>query len=211
MSSVKVCVRVRPFNSREKDRKAKLVIQMKGKSTEITHPGSKKKNTFNFDYSHWTHDPKDAHFADQPKVYEDIGAEMLEHAFDGYNLCIFAYGQTGSGKSYTMMGGGGEGNQGVIPRTCEALFGRINANTDEWKSYTVEVSYLEIYNEKVCSWHATALQRTCVSSLLLDGHLLRRACSSAWPILPASRELWRFGSRALLAASTARNQSARYP
>ena len=29
----------------------------------------------------------------QRKVYEDIGLEMLEHAFEGYNVCIFAYGQ----------------------------------------------------------------------------------------------------------------------
>ena len=49
MSSVKVAVRVRPFNKREKDRKAKLIIQMKDKSTEIVHPGTKKKRrTVNF-------------------------------------------------------------------------------------------------------------------------------------------------------------------
>lgn len=29
---------------------------------------------------------------------------VLQHAFEGYNVCIFAYGQTGAGKSYTMMG-----------------------------------------------------------------------------------------------------------
>ena len=37
-------------------------------------------------------------------VYRDLGDEMTEHSFHGYNVCIFAYGQTGSGKSYTMMG-----------------------------------------------------------------------------------------------------------
>lgn len=35
----------------------------------------------------------DPAFASQRKVYEDIGLEMLEHAFEGYNVCIFAYGQ----------------------------------------------------------------------------------------------------------------------
>jgi len=60
-----------------------------------------------------------------------------------------SYGQTGSGKSYTMMGAPGPGNEGVIPRVCKELFRRIGANTDTAMSYSVEVSYLEIYNEKV--------------------------------------------------------------
>jgi len=41
---------------------------------------------------------------------------MLEHALEGYNVCIFAYGQTGSGKSYTMMGRFEGGQQGIIPQ-----------------------------------------------------------------------------------------------
>eukprot|EP00040_Diaphanoeca_grandis_P005617 m.33711 g.33711 ORF g.33711 m.33711 type:complete len:1456 (-) comp16859_c1_seq1:91-4458(-) len=147
MSSVKVAVRVRPFNTREKDRKAKLIIQMKGKTTEIVAPLTGKKNTFNFDFSHWTHDPKDETFIDQEKCYQDIGLDMLGAAYEGYNCCIFAYGQTGSGKSYTMMGA--EGAPGVIPRVCAELFRRIDSNTDKAMSYAVEVGYFEIYNEKV--------------------------------------------------------------
>ena len=62
--------------------------------------------------------PKDAHFANQLMVYGEVGKDMLEHAFEGYNICIFAYGQTGSGKSYTMMGkeGEGQGEEGIIPQ-----------------------------------------------------------------------------------------------
>ena len=59
--------------------------------------------------------PADKNFADQKKVYSDIGLEMLDHAFEGYNVCIFAYGQTGSGKSYTMMGKNEPGQEGIIP------------------------------------------------------------------------------------------------
>lgn len=65
----------------------------------------------------------------------------------GYNACVFAYGQTGSGKSYTMMGT--DDNKGLIPRLCEAIFNRINLNTSELLTFKVEVSYMEIYNEKV--------------------------------------------------------------
>lgn len=50
------------------------------------------------------------------QVYKDIGEEMLLHAFEGYNVCIFAYGQTGAGKSYTMMGKQDVKDQkGIIP------------------------------------------------------------------------------------------------
>jgi len=43
---------------------------------------------------------------------------MLEHALEGYNVCLFAYGQTGAGKSYTMMGRFESGQQGIIPQVC---------------------------------------------------------------------------------------------
>lgn len=63
-------------------------------------------------------------------MYDDLGKEMLSHAFEGYNICIFAYGQTGAGKSYTMMGGHGEGEEGIIPQACKELFGKIENNED---------------------------------------------------------------------------------
>lgn len=60
--------------------------------------------------------PEDPSFASQNLVYNDIGKEMLAHAFEGYNVCIFAYGQTGAGKSYTMMGKQDvKDQQGIIP------------------------------------------------------------------------------------------------
>lgn len=66
--------------------------------------------------------PEDPSFASQNLVYNDIGKEMLEHAFEGYNVCIFAYGQTGAGKSYTMMGKQEEGQEGIIPMVCSLLY-----------------------------------------------------------------------------------------
>lgn len=65
--------------------------------------------------------PEDPSFASQNLVYNDIGKEMLAHAFEGYNVCIFAYGQTGAGKSYTMMGKQEEGQEGIIPMVCSAV------------------------------------------------------------------------------------------
>ena len=37
-------------------------------------------------------------------MFEDLGTDVIQAAFEGYNACIFAYGQTGAGKSYSMMG-----------------------------------------------------------------------------------------------------------
>ncbi|MGH0121716.1 UNVERIFIED_CONTAM: hypothetical protein FKN15_000188 [Acipenser sinensis] len=224
-ASVKVAVRVRPFNSREMANDSKCIIQMQGNTTSSNHryhpcadsgavntntrcplksvpsadrcfslcrpamqpaqlqrrrttqlwavyrqarrhpaslqgslvpaisnPKNPKEplKTFSFDYSYWSHTTvEDPSFASQSKVFNDIGKEMLQHAFEGYNVCIFAYGQTGAGKSYTMMGKQEEGQEGIIPLLCEDLFEKINDNRKDEISYSVEVSYMEIYCERV--------------------------------------------------------------
>uniref|UniRef100_A0A9J8BFA5 Kinesin family member 1Aa n=1 Tax=Cyprinus carpio carpio TaxID=630221 RepID=A0A9J8BFA5_CYPCA len=151
-ASVKVAVRVRPFNSRETSKESKCIIQMSGNTTTIINPKAPKETkSFNFDYSYWSHtSPEDINYASQQQVYRDIGEEMLLHSFEGYNVCIFAYGQTGAGKSYTMMGKQEKDQEGIIPLLCEDLFTKINGkNTDNNMSYSVEVSYMEIYCERV--------------------------------------------------------------
>lgn len=160
--NIKVVVRVRPFNGRELDRRAKCVVQMKDAQTILVPPPDAEERlrstkggkigdgqkVFAFDKSYWSFDRQDAHFAGQDNLFEDLGAPLLDNAFKGYNNCIFAYGQTGSGKSYSMMGYGEEA--GVIPRICEDMFRRITeTQKDKTLKYTVEVSYLEIYNERV--------------------------------------------------------------
>ncbi|KAF2099861.1 kinesin-domain-containing protein [Rhizodiscina lignyota] len=158
--NIKVVVRVRPFNSREIDRQAKCIVSMKNNQTVLTPPSSidsKSKNakaalegtkTFAFDRSYWSFNRGDSHFAGQEDLFDDLGRPLLDNAFQGYNNCIFAYGQTGSGKSYSMMGYGEE--YGVIPRICKDMFDRMDkVHEDKNLQCTVEVSYLEIYNERV--------------------------------------------------------------
>ncbi|KAI9318181.1 hypothetical protein BX666DRAFT_2026588 [Dichotomocladium elegans] len=127
---------------------------MEGNQTIISRPDELKTGkdsedvkAFTFDKSYWSADKNAPNYADQQTVYNDLGEELLDHAFDGYNCCIFAYGQTGSGKSYSMMGYGED--HGITPRTCCELFERIKRNNDDKLQYRVEVSYIEIYNEKV--------------------------------------------------------------
>ncbi|RXK41996.1 kinesin [Tremella mesenterica] len=110
----------------------------------------KKPQVFSFDKSYWSAGPRDEpQYASQQTLYEDLGVELLDHSFEGFNTCIFAYGQTGSGKSYSMMGYGAD--KGIIPLTTSELFNRVESrmSQDTNLSYTVEVSYIEIYNEKV--------------------------------------------------------------
>ncbi|MCQ2820775.1 MAG: hypothetical protein MJ252_26245, partial [archaeon] len=155
--SIKVGVRVRPFNAREAG--DNCVITMVDKSTFIEDPTNHQKKQFTFDHSFWSHDQytveDDGYFrpvpggpyADQEHVFNTLGKEILDNAWEGYHCCLFAYGQTGSGKSYSMVGYGA--NKGIVPISCEEIFRRIDNNTDTTKEYQVEVSMLEIYNEKV--------------------------------------------------------------
>nr|XP_010590109.1 kinesin-like protein KIF16B [Loxodonta africana] len=158
MASVKVAVRVRPMNRREKDLEAKFIIQMEKSKTTITNlkipeggtgdSGRERTKTFTYDFSFYSADTKSPDYVTQEMVFNTLGTDVVKSAFEGYNACVFAYGQTGSGKSYTMMGNSGD--SGLIPRICEGLFSRINETT-RWDeaSFRTEVSYLEIYNERV--------------------------------------------------------------
>ncbi|EKD12941.1 uncharacterized protein L3040_005798 [Drepanopeziza brunnea f. sp. 'multigermtubi'] len=161
--NIKVVVRCRPFNGREIDRGAKCIVQMEGAQTVLIPPpeaeekmrsgkgGAKDigRKVFAFDRSYWSFDKSDPNYAGQDNLHADLGKPLLDNAFQGYNNCIFAYGQTGSGKSYSMMGYGSEA--GVVPKICQDMFERIDTmqQQDSNVKYTVEVSYLEIYNERV--------------------------------------------------------------
>ena len=156
--SVKVAVRVRPFNTREKENNSVCCIEMTENQTTIKDELGQPK-TFTFDHSFWSHDcyielengylsPDDSgKYTDQKIVFETLGKQILDNAWEGYHCCLFAYGQTGSGKSYSMVGYGA--NKGIVPISCEEIFKRISENKDEQIHYEVEVSMLEIYNEKV--------------------------------------------------------------
>ena len=158
--NIRVAVRVRPFNSRELERQAKCIVRMENSQTILAVPEdssrsnqavkSERQKIFNFDKSYWSFNPSDEHFAGQEALFRDLGSPLLDNAFVGYNACIFAYGQTGSGKSYSMMGSGEANELGLIPRICRDLFARISRQQDDANvKFRVEVSYLEIYNERV--------------------------------------------------------------
>ncbi|KAK8745809.1 hypothetical protein OTU49_000024, partial [Cherax quadricarinatus] len=105
MASVKVAVRVRPFNQREIDLNSSCIVEVEDKKTRLinhkvnTIEGGENRERikdFTFDYSYWSHRDSDRHFAPQEQIYEDLGTDVVSNALQGYNACVFAYGQTGS-------------------------------------------------------------------------------------------------------------------
>lgn len=85
----------------------------------------------------------------QEEVYKYVGQPMVKGVMTGYNTTIFTYGQTGSGKTHTMMGNvKSEEEKGIIPRLVNNIFEAIE-NSDEHIQFTVKLSYIEIYNEKI--------------------------------------------------------------
>ncbi|XP_038147007.1 kinesin-like protein KIF28P [Cyprinodon tularosa] len=157
---VKVAVRVRPFNKRERDAGSRCVISLVSTSISIQDPrDSHNRRSFCFDYAYWSHSgftrdhtglfvPEEpgGRYADQQSVFQDLGVGILENALQGYNTTLLAYGQTGSGKSYSMVGHGP--NKGLVPKLCDRLFEAIRENQENRKCQ-VFFSMLEIYNEQV--------------------------------------------------------------
>lgn len=147
--AVMVAVRLRPFNKRELALNSKCIVTMLGNKTLIADPTGKepKPKEFTFDYSYWSFDHIGGEWADNPRVYKDLGVHVLNNAWNGYNICLFAYGQTGAGKSYSMVGYSDD--RGIVPLAMQEMFTRITSNTDSNIKYLVEASMMEIYNEKV--------------------------------------------------------------
>ncbi|KAI1101236.1 kinesin-domain-containing protein [Jackrogersella minutella] len=77
-------------------------------------------------------------------VFDEI-SQLVQSIIDGKKVCIFCYGQTGSGKTYTMS----RKEDGIIPRTQDMIFGEVDRLKALGWEYTVEGSYLEVYQDKL--------------------------------------------------------------
>nr|XP_046268168.1 stAR-related lipid transfer protein 9 isoform X2 [Scatophagus argus] len=158
MANVKVAIRVRPLNTREIADGGRLAVQVEDKFVRVRNvkldgrtdgavDSREKLLEFRFDYCYWSVDPADPQYASQEEVFQDLGVSVLSGASEGYNVCLFAYGQTGSGKTYTMMGT--PDSIGLTPRICQGLFRSEDTFPNGQNSSRVEISFLEIYNERV--------------------------------------------------------------
>lgn len=86
----------------------------------------------------------------QQDIFDFSIRSTVDDILNGYNGTVFAYGQTGAGKSYTMMGTNIDDDEGrgVIPRIVEQIFASIMSSPGTIE-YTVRVSYMEIYMERI--------------------------------------------------------------
>eukprot|EP01038_Epipyxis_sp_PR26KG_P013624 gene13624-18282_t len=153
---VLVAIRTRPFLPHELGKGHSLLscVQMKGKQVLLTDPITGRPYCFTGDYAFWSchndANPSVDHriSASNASIWKLLGANLLQQAIGAFDVSLFAYGQTGSGKSYTMFGS--EDEPGMIYLTCREIFRQLKNQQEQLDiSFEIEVSMLEIYNEKV--------------------------------------------------------------
>ena len=146
--SVKVIVRCRPLNEKEREMKTRLVIQTDCSLHQCTikKPGddSKFAKIFTFDGVYGISSSAE-------KIYSEIVRPIVNGVIEGYNGTVFAYGQTSCGKTFTMEGiQTPSAQRGIIPRCCEHILnGTRQRSSENQAKYLLRVSYLEIYKEEI--------------------------------------------------------------
>ncbi|XP_031705228.1 putative LOC110439812 homolog [Anarrhichthys ocellatus] len=85
--------------------------------------------------------------ASQEDLFHDTN-RLIQSAIDGYNVCIFAYGQTGSGKTFTMVGDKEQKNPGIMPRSFNAIFDKIQESSSKF-DFKVSAYMLELYSDRL--------------------------------------------------------------
>lgn len=81
-------------------RGAKCLVRMEGNQTILDPPEAggaqarateRKLMTFTFDKSYWSAGARDEpNYCSQQTLYDDLGKELLDHGFAGFNACILA-------------------------------------------------------------------------------------------------------------------------
>ncbi|NXW42526.1 KIF3B protein, partial [Nyctiprogne leucopyga] len=144
--SVRVVVRCRPMNSKEKTASYEKVVNVDVKLGQVSVKNPRGTShelpkTFTFDAVYdWN--------SKQVELYDETFRPLVDSVLQGFNGTIFAYGQTGTGKTYTMEGVRGDPEKrGVIPNSFDHIFTHISRSQNQ--QYLVRASYLEIYQEEI--------------------------------------------------------------
>ncbi|KAL2755238.1 hypothetical protein ACRALDRAFT_1064934 [Sodiomyces alcalophilus JCM 7366] len=141
-NSIKVVARFRPQNKVELESGGQPIVTFDAEDT-CTIDSKDAQGSFTFDR---VFDMT----SKQSDIFDFSIRSTVDDILNGYNGTVFAYGQTGAGKSYTMMGSSidDDDGRGVIPRIVEQIFASIMSSPGTME-YTVRVSYMEIYMEKI--------------------------------------------------------------
>ncbi|KAG5244875.1 hypothetical protein OIU76_002946 [Salix suchowensis] len=145
MSNITVCARFRPMSSKEKKDSRDNISISSLNSESFVFKEEKEECTFSFDKVFYEESM-------QADVYEFLALPIVKDAVKGVNGTIITYGQTGAGKTYSVEGTSilecDEQKKGLLPRVVHGLFECIKS-ADELTKYTVKLSMVEIYMEKV--------------------------------------------------------------
>eukprot|EP00892_Ulva_mutabilis_P004653 jgi/Ulvmu1/255/UM001_0259.1 len=147
---VKVVVRCRPLNTKEKSDGRKTVVGMDIREGQV-HVYNPKAGTeepaktFTYDQVYdWN--------SQQLELFSITAKPIVDSVMAGYNGTIFAYGQTGTGKTFTMEGVDDATKpelRGIMLNVFDFIFDQIQDDSEHQREYLVYISYLEIYNEEI--------------------------------------------------------------
>ncbi|XP_063990933.1 kinesin-like protein Klp10A isoform X3 [Diachasmimorpha longicaudata] len=151
---ITVCVRKRPLNRKEANRKEVDVISVPSKDQMVVHePKSKvdltkylENQLFRFDYAF-------DETCTNEIVYKYTAKPLVQTIFEGGMATCFAYGQTGSGKTHTM---GGDFNgktqdckKGIYAMVAKDVFKYLKSPKYRGLNLVISASFFEIYSGKV--------------------------------------------------------------
>nr|XP_053635684.1 chromosome-associated kinesin KIF4A-like [Cherax quadricarinatus] len=160
---VRVAVRIRPLNNRERREGCQECLDITDGSPQIVVRGTEK--AFTFDYTY-------ASECSQAYVYETAVKNVVHNLFKGYNVTVVAYGQTGSGKTHTMGTAythdddDDDDEAGIIPRAVREIFhGVANRKNCE---FMVKVSFIELYKETLFDLLSTRNREECAVDIRED-------------------------------------------
>jgi len=140
-SAVHVVVRLRPPESSDEDIKETYTLD--NTTVIVRDPLSRGRMEHSFTFNQ-VFKPEDG----QEVVFNAVAKPLVDHVLSGFNSCIFAYGQTGSGKTHSVFGEGNAEQRGLLARSIEYLFDRIESQSEQ-KEVGMVVSFLEIYLDQV--------------------------------------------------------------
>jgi kinesin family protein 5 len=143
VGNVSVMCRFRPLNEKEKLLTKDICVEFLD-SQQLNLRSTAENNSYKFAFDR-IFDMNSA----QQSVYDAAARPIIDSVLEGFNGTIFAYGQTSSGKTHTMQGIlDSQEEEGIIPRMIRNVFSHI-MNSSEDIEFTVKVSMIEIYMEKI--------------------------------------------------------------
>ncbi|KXX81490.1 Kinesin-like protein klpA [Madurella mycetomatis] len=144
--NIRVMCRVRPVLDPSEGDEAKIAFPDLKTSAQIDVTGPEEKSSLGAISRKVIPFEFDRVFAPSVHNEEVFGeiSQLVQSALDGYNVCIFCYGQTGSGKTYTMSSA-----DGMIPRATHMIYDTITKLQEKSWTYTMEGSFVEVYNEEL--------------------------------------------------------------